>query len=123
MYDGSLERLETSKLRFDLDADDVQPVNSVPYQARPTSRQFSANETDGMLNRDLIEPTITESEILIVFPPKNYCPLSFFVAHRKLNTVTVRDCYPLLSIDDCIKLLGKAHIFSTLNGNLGYWWV
>jgi hypothetical protein len=47
--------------------------------------------------------------------------MRFCIDYRMLNTVTVRDSYPLPRMDECIDSLGDASVFSTLDCNSGYW--
>lgn len=44
----------------------------------------------------------------------------FGVDYRRLNTISIRDTYPLPHIDDYFDSLGKANIFITLYDNCGY---
>lgn len=53
----------------------------------------------------------------IVLAPKKNGSLHFFVDYKKLNNLTRRNPYPIPRMDDCIDLLEKATIFSTLDGN------
>ncbi len=45
----------------------------------------------------------------------------FFVDYRKLNSVAVRDSYPLPRMDDCIDTLHSTKVFLTLDCNSGFW--
>lgn len=74
-----------------------------------------------MLAMDVIEPTHTEWGLPIVFVPKKYEKLRFWVDYLELNAVTIRDPYPILHIEDCTNCLVDATIFSTLDTNSGYW--
>jgi hypothetical protein len=47
--------------------------------------------------------------------------MRFCIDYRKLNTLTMRDTYPLPRMDECIDSLGEAKLFSTLDCNSGYW--
>ncbi|KAE9306958.1 hypothetical protein PF008_g21347 [Phytophthora fragariae] len=43
------------------------------------------------------------------------------IDYRRLNAVTVKDCYPMPLIDDIIDVLGDARLFSTMDIASGYW--
>jgi hypothetical protein len=47
--------------------------------------------------------------------------MRFCIDYRRLNTVTVRDSYPLPRMDECINSLRDASVFSTLDCNSGFW--
>lgn len=48
-------------------------------------------------------------------------PLCICVDYRKLNSVTVRDTYPLLQMDECIDSVGDFTENTTLDANSRYW--
>ena len=74
-----------------------------------------------MLRQGVIEPTQSPWASPVVFAPKKDGTLRFCVDYRRLNTMTIRDHYPIPKIDDCIDSLGEATIFTTLDCNSGYW--
>lgn len=45
----------------------------------------------------------------------------FCIDNRRLNAVTVKDCYPMPLIDGILDVLGDAKLFSTMNIASGYW--
>ncbi len=53
--------------------------------------------------------------------PKSDGSLPFCVEYRRLNTLTVRDAYPLPRMDECIDSLGDACVFTTLDCTSGFW--
>ena len=52
--------------------------------------------------------------------PKPDGSLRFFIDYRRLNSMTVRDAYPIARMDECIDSLGDTVIFSTLDCNSCY---
>lgn len=67
-------------------------------------------EIDNMLKLGVIEPATTEWESPLVLVPKKEGTLNFFVEYRKLNSVTIRDSYPIQRMDEWIESLGEASI-------------
>ena len=43
--------------------------------------------------------------------------------YRRLNSLTIKDAYPLPRIDDSLRLLGNQQCFSTMDLASGYWQV
>ena len=50
-------------------------------------------------------------------------PTCFCVDYHQLNSLTDKDAYPLLHIDDSLRLLGNQQWFSTMDLASGYWQV
>ena len=57
----------------------------------------------------------------VLFVPKKDGKLRFCIDYRKLNSMTVKDTYPLPRMDECIDTLGEAQYFTTLDAYSGYW--
>lgn len=53
--------------------------------------------------------------------PKPDGTARFSVDYRRLNSLTVKDIYPLPRMDECIDFMGEANVFSMLDSNAGYW--
>lgn len=68
-------------------------------------------KTDRMLKENIIKRATTKWVSPVVFALKNDSSLRFCVDYKKLNVVTVRDCYPLPGMDKRINSLGDTHIF------------
>ncbi|GFW14943.1 retrovirus-related Pol polyprotein from transposon 17.6 [Trichonephila clavipes] len=76
-----------------------------------------------MKNNDVIEPSSSPWAPPIVLVRKKDGSTRFCVDYRRLNDVTKKDSYPLLSIDDTLDTLASNTWFSTLDLKSGYWQV
>ena len=74
-----------------------------------------------MLELGVLEPSVSSWASPLVLITKKDGKPRFCVDYRQLNTVTVRDAYPLPRIDDTLELLQGAKYFTTLDLASGYW--
>jgi len=120
MWDGKLGTITVTKHRIEL-KEGAKPVFSQPYRAGPKAREVEQQEVDKMLREKVIEPAKSEYASPVVLVPKPDGSLRFCVDYRKLNSITVKDTYPLPRMDECLDSLGDAQYFTTLDCNSGYW--
>ncbi|KAE9029633.1 hypothetical protein PR001_g11481 [Phytophthora rubi] len=78
-------------------------------------------EVEEYLDLGLIRPSNSPraSPVLMIRKPDGEIRLC--IDYRRLNAVTVKDCYPMPLIDDIIDVLGDARLFSTMDIASGYW--
>ena len=76
-----------------------------------------------MLLGGQIEPSDSPWASTVVLATKKDGSTRFCVDYRRLNSLTIKDAYPLLRIDDSSRLLGKQQWFSTMDLASGYWQV
>ena len=74
-----------------------------------------------MLDAGVIEPANSEWASPVVLAPNPDGSLRFCVNYRKLNSLTVKDTYPLPRMDECIDSMGEAQFVTALDANSGYW--
>jgi len=98
-----------------------KPQFSQPYRAGAYARKVIKNTIDEMLEQDIVEPSRSEWAAPVVLAPKPDGTLRFCVDYRRLNSVTIKDRYPLPRMEDCLDSLGDAEYFSTLDCNWGFW--
>jgi hypothetical protein len=120
MWDGRLGQVHTTAHRIQL-TPGAKPAYSQPYRAGAKACEAESVEIHRMLRAGVIEPATSEwaSPVVLVLKPDGF--MRFCIDYRRLNTVTVRDSYPLPRMDECIDSLGDARVFSTLDCNSGYW--
>ena len=76
-----------------------------------------------MLTRGQIEPSDSPWASSVVLVMKKDGLTRFCVDYRRLNSLTVKDAYPLPRIDDSLRLLGNQQWLSTMDLASGYWQV
>ncbi len=98
-----------------------KPIRAQPYRMGPDRRASVEAEISRMLDLGVIEPTNSEWASPIVIVPEKDVTTRFCVDYRRLNAITVSDCYPLPQMDDCLDSLCSVEVFTTLEYNSGNW--
>lgn len=94
-------------------------LRRVPFHAAEEMN----NHVEGMLRDGVIEPSSSLWAAGVVLVKKKDGSTRFCVDYRKLNSVTIKDAYPLLRIDESLDNLSGIAWFSTLDLCSGYWQV
>ena len=76
-----------------------------------------------MLEHEIIRPSCSPWVSPVVMVKKKDGTLRFCIDFRNLNDVTIKDAHTLPRIDDTLKALKGAKLFSTLYLKSGYWQV
>jgi hypothetical protein len=74
-----------------------------------------------MLDDSVIVPSTSEWSFPVVMIPKKDGSIRFCIDFRKLNNITVKDCYPLPFISELLNTIKGKQYFSTLDCTAGYW--
>ena len=120
LWSGKLGEISATKHHIRL-IEGARPFKSAPYRAGPKTRELEEEEVRRQLEAGVIEPSNSEWAAPVLFAPKKDGKLRFCIDYRKLNTMTVKDSYPLPRMDECIDTLGDAKVFTTLDAFWGYW--
>lgn len=101
-----------------------KPINCRPYRLPMTQRQEIDKQITKMLEEGIISPVNSayNSPILVV-PKKNTSDEKKYrvvIDYRKLNDISIGDCFPMPSITDILDTLGKCNYFTTLDLASGY---
>ena len=94
-----------------------QAVRRPPFHLK----EEADKEVQKMLKQDIIEPSESPWASPVVLVRKKDGSLRYCIDYRKLNSVTIKDSYPLPRIDESLDALGGSKYFSTLDLASGYW--
>ena len=102
--------------------------NAVPHRegARhmtPHKSEACRKEIETLLEYDMIEPSKSPWACGVVMAKKKGDQLRFCCDFRYLNSVTVKDAYPIPRIDESLSKLGDAKFFTTLDLGSAFWQV
>jgi hypothetical protein len=92
------------------------------YRLSPIEMEEARKQVTFLLERGLIEPSVSPYGASILFVPKpNGRGLRMCVDYRALNSVSIKNRYPLPRIDDMLDTVAGAKYFTSLDLTSGYW--
>jgi hypothetical protein len=100
---------------------DDRPIATTPYRMSPQRRAVLEVEIQRMVGKNVIEECESPYAAPVVMVPKKDGSFRVCVDFRKLNSVTVPDCYPLPRIDDVLHAAQQNFYMSTLDLKSGFW--
>ena len=100
-----------------------RPVRCGPRRLAPAGLRKEQECVKDMLTGGQIEPSDSPWASPVVLVTNKDGSRRFYVDYRRLNSLTVKDAYPLPRIDDSLRLLGNQQWFSTMDLASGYWQV
>ena len=94
LWSGKLGEITATKHSIRL-IEGARPSQSAPYLAGPKTRELEKEEVRRQLEAGLIEESNSEWAAPVLFAPEKDGELRFCIDYRKLNSMTVKDSYPL----------------------------
>ena len=119
--DSELGHTETVKMH--IDTGNNEPIKMRPYRTPIKNREVIDKAINEMIDADVIRRSRSPWSFPVVIVDTKDGSKRFCVDFRRLNKITVKNCYPLPLIDDILALLGKAKYFTSLDLKSGYWQV
>ena len=119
LTDSELGR--TSLVQHVIDTGHATPIKQMPYRTSPEGKQEIDRQVNNMLERGIIQESISAWSSPVVLVKKKDGSMRFCVDYRKLNKVTKKDSFPLPLIADTLDSLSGTSVYSTLDMKAGYW--
>ena len=107
-----LPLLHTDLVELSKDTGDAKPIKQRPYRTALSDSPIVEKEVKDMLESDTIRLSSSPWSSPIVVVKKKDGGNRFCVDFRKVNTVLVKNSYPLPNIEDMLTRLGKAKYFT-----------
>ena len=113
----------TGRIKHTINTGKAHPVRQMVRRIPPFCRDEARKLLKEMMEKDVIQPSVSPWASPIVLVQKKDGSTRFCVDYRKVNAVTRKDAYPLPRIDDTLDTLAGSKLFSTLDLISGYWQV
>ena len=110
---------KTNVLKHRIDTGSNEPFNMAPYRVSHSQRKEICDQVDEMLSLGVIKPSKSPYASPVLLVKKKDGKHRFCIYFRKLNTMTVKDKYPLPNIEDIISMLHGSKIFKLIDMNSG----
>ena len=94
------------------------------FSANPVARKKVAEIVEEQKQRGIIQDSCSPySSSALLVPKPNGKGVRFCVDYRKLNSIVVREAYPLPRVDDCLGALKGSKYFSSIDITTAFWQV
>ena len=113
----------TDVVKHHIDTGDAKPIKERVRRHPYLHQQEIQEQIRSLEKRGVIEPSDSPWAANVVLVDKKDGTKRFCVDYRKLNSVTIKDAYPVPRIDETFDALRGAKWFCTLDLASGYWQV
>lgn len=96
------------------------PVNSRPYRYSPQHKTEIENQVKDLLDKGLIFHSHIPFASPVLLVKKKDGSWRFYVDYRKLNSLTIKNRFPMPIIDEILDELSRSKYFTKLDMRSGY---
>lgn len=96
------------------------PVNSRPYRYSPQHKDEIEKQVKALLSAGLITPSVSPFASPVILVLKKDGSWRFCVDYRKLNSITVKNCFPMPLVEEILDELAGTQYFTKLDMRSGY---
>ena len=98
----------------------TNPISKQPYRMAPIEMEELKAQVDEMESKGFIRSSVSPWGAPVLFVKKKDGSLRLCIDYRELNSVTIKNKYPLPRIDDMFDQLKGAVVFSKIDLRSGY---
>jgi len=114
---GPMDMGYCSVLQHDIDTGDAEPIRQPPRRPPLSARQAEGDILNEMLKTGVIEPSNSpwSSPVCICMVRKKDGSYRYCVDYRRMNSVTIKDAFPMPDVKDALDSLRGAKYFATID--------
>ncbi|KAK1431931.1 hypothetical protein QVD17_08737 [Tagetes erecta] len=98
----------------------AEPISKAPYRMAPLELKELKEQLQELMELGFIRPSVSPWGAPVLFVKKKDGSMRLCIDYRELNTITIRNRYPLPRIDDLFDQLQGAKFFSKIDLRSGY---
>ena len=111
----------TDLVEHEIHTGDALPIYKKPYRVSHAEREIIQKQVEEMLENGIIRHSSSEWSSPVILVKKHDQSYRFICDYRGLNSVTIKNVYPMGLMEDVLGYLTGANYFITLDLNSGYW--
>lgn len=111
----------TDKITMDIKLDSDKPICYRPYRMSQPEKEIVRDKIKDLLDNNIIRESNSPYSSPIILVKKKNGDHRLCVDYRKLNSITVKDRYPLPIIEEQVEKLSNKRIFTSLDMSQGFY--